>query len=118
MNRRLQRVNELLRKELSQILVRELNDPRVPPMVTITRVNTSVDLHYARVFVSVMGDSEEKLTAVTTLQSAAGFLRQALKPHLALRHIPALAFSLDESLEEGARMLQAIDELSSTKESS
>ncbi len=116
MSRRLERVNELLRQELSNLVARELSDPRLSLLLTITRVETSADLRSARVFVSVMGDEEEKNTAVSTLQSAAGFLRRALRPRLLLRYVPSLTFRLDESIEEGARMLKAIEELPITKE--
>ena len=74
MSRRLERVNELLRQELSQLVARELNDPRIPLLVAITRVEASADLQYARVHVSVMGGDEEKQATITTLQAAAGFL--------------------------------------------
>ena len=114
MSRRLERVNELLRQELSQLVARELRDPRVPLLVTITRVDTSVDLQHARVYISVMGDSEEKGAAMAALQSAAGFLRRTLRPRLAMRYVPILSFHLDESIEEGDRMLRAIEELPKT----
>ena len=116
MSRRLERVNELLRQELSQLLAQELNDPRMPFLISITRVETSVDLQHARVFISVMGGNEEKRTAMTTLGAAAGFLHRELKPRLALRYIPTLSFRLDESIEKGAQMLRAIEELSTTNE--
>ena len=114
MSRRLERVNELLRQEISQLVARELSDPRVPLLVTITRVDTSVDFHHARVYISVMGDSDEKRVAVATLQSAAGFLRRMLGPRLTMRYNPTLSFRLDESIEEGDRMLRAIEELPGT----
>ena len=114
MSRRLERVNELLRHELSQLVARELHDPRIPILVTITRVESSVDLRYARVYFSVMGDSVEKSETMDALQSAAGFLRRTLKPRLVMRHIPILSFRLDESIEEGNRILRTIEELPGT----
>ena len=114
MSRRLERVNELLRHELSQLVAQELHDPRIPVLVTITRVESSVDLRYARVYISVMGDSVEKRETMDALHSAAGFLRRTLKPRLVMRHIPILSFRLDESIEEGSRMLRAIEELPET----
>ena len=116
MSRRLEQVNGLLRQEISRLVAQELSDPRLPLLVTITRVATSADLRSARVYVSIMGSGEEKRTAVATLQSAAGFLQRTLRPRLTLRYVPTLSFRLDESIEEGARMLRAIEELSSTKE--
>ena len=116
MSRRLERINELLRQELSQLLARELNDPRIPLLVTVTRVETSADLRHARVHISVMGASEEQRTAVDTLQSAAGFLQRELRPRLTLRFVPVLNFKLDHSIQEGARILRAIEEHPASKE--
>jgi len=116
MNRRLERINELLRQELSQVLDRELKDPRIPLLVTVTRVETSADLRHAQVHISVMGTSEEQRTAVDTLQSASGFLRRELRPRLQLRFVPILSFKQDHSIQEGARILRAIEELPTPRE--
>ena len=111
MSRRTERVNELLRKELSWLLAKEMNDPRLPLLVTITSVDISADLRQAKISISIMGDGEEKLATVRILQAASGFLRKELKPRLTLRHVPALLFQLDESIEEGAHMLQIMDKM-------
>ncbi len=111
MSRRTERVNELLRKELSWLLAKEMNDPRLPLLVTITRVDISADLRQAKVFISIMGDGEEKQVTVRMLQAASGFLRRELRPRLTLRYVPALLFQLDESIEEGAQMLQIMDKM-------
>lgn len=111
MSRRTERVNELVRKELSWLLASEVNDPRLPLLVTITRVSVSTDMRYARVLVSIMGTREEKLAAIGMLQSAARFLQKRLYPRLALRYVPSLHFQLDESIEESMRMFEAIDNL-------
>ncbi|MBI4200406.1 MAG: 30S ribosome-binding factor RbfA [Chloroflexi bacterium] len=116
MTRRQERVNGLLRQELSSLLAKELKDPRLSLLVTITRVDASVDLRHARVFVSVLGSAEEQRSAIATLQAAAGFLHHQLKERLSLRYIPSLSFTLDQSLERGARMLQMLDALSSSQE--
>ena len=116
MTRRQDRINGLLREELSWLLAREVNDPRLSLLVTITRVDTSVDLRYARVFVSVMGSEEEQITAVAALQSAAAFLQHQLKSRVILRFIPTLLFSLDKSLEQATRTLQVMDTLSNPQE--
>lgn len=118
MSRRTQRINELLRQELSWLLAKEMKDPRLPLLVTITRVEVATDLRYARVFVSIMGSDEEKGSAMKMLQAAAGFLHRSLKPRLTLRYVPDLSFHLDESIEEGARMLQIMDRLNPPPEPS
>ena len=111
MSRRTQRVNELLRQELSWLLTKEMNDPRLPVLVSITMVDVSADLRHAKVFISIMGEAEEKRTAVAMLQSATGFLQRELKPRLVLRFVPHLSFHLDNSIEEGNRMLQVMDNI-------
>ena len=111
MSIRTQRVNELLRKELSWLLANAMHDPRVPLLVSITRVDTSLDLRHATVYISIMGEAKEKQDAVRTLQAAAGFLHRELMPRVELRYVPALSFKLDDSIEEGARTLQMLDQL-------
>ena len=80
-------------------------------LVTITHVEVTSDLRYARVFVSIMGSDEEKKSAMKMLQAATGFLHRSLKPRLALRYVPILSVHPDESIEEGTRMLQIMDRL-------
>ncbi|MEE8443340.1 MAG: 30S ribosome-binding factor RbfA [Dehalococcoidia bacterium] len=118
MRRRTQRVNELLRHELSWLLATEMNDPRLPTLVTITHVEVTADLRFARVFVSFMGTDEEKKSAMEMLNAATGFLRRGLKPKLTLRHVPGLSFQLDESIEKGTRLLQILDGISPPSEPS
>ncbi len=118
MSRRTERVNELIRKELSWLLAKEMNDPRLPVLVTITRVDVSSDLRHGKVYVSIMGSDEEKRSALRMLQAATGFLHHELKPRLTLRYIPVLSFQLDDSIEEGTRMLQIMDKLQSPPRSS
>ncbi len=113
MSRRTERVNELLRKELSSLVANQINDPRLPALVSITRVDVSVDLHHANVYVSIMGSNEQKRSGMKTLKDAAGFLHHALKPRLALRYIPDLSFQLDESIEASDRMLRIMNDLDS-----
>ena len=111
MNRRTQRIGELLRKELSWLLAKEMNDPRLPTLVSITLVEVSGDLRRAKVFVSVMGDSQEKHSTLEMLNSAARFLQRELKPLLDLRVVPHLTFRQDNSIEQGIIMLQKLDGL-------
>jgi ribosome-binding factor A len=109
MSRRMGRVNELLREELSMLLLHELKDPRVAALTTVTHVETSPDLEHARVHVSVMGTDEERDGAMKGLKSAEGFLRRSLAGRVKMRRVPALAFELDTSMERGAEMLALID---------
>ena len=112
MTRRTQRVNELLRQEISLVLQRQLRDPRLSSLISITRVDTSEDLRNAKVYVSVLGSGAKKNDALNGLSSAAGYLRKELGDVLPLKHIPSLAFVLDESLDRGAAILEVLDHLS------
>ena len=104
---RINRINEEIQKELSS-LFRELKDPRVQGgMVTITHVDTTSDLRYARIFVSVLDKAQEK-DVVKGLKSAAGYLRRELGASLRLRYTPELQFIGDDSIEYGAHILELL----------
>ncbi len=111
MTRRTLRINELLRREISQLLSQQIRDPRLSGLLSITQADTSPDLRYATVSVSVMGNREDKEAAIRGLTSASGFLRKELYLRLALRHVPQLKFVLDDSMEHAQHMLQLMDSL-------
>jgi ribosome-binding factor A len=111
MTRRIDRVNELLRQEISQVLARQVKDPRLSGVISITRVETSSDLRGAQVFLTVMGDSAAKENALEGIRSAATFLRRELRQRLAMRHTPFLKFFLDQSFEEADHLLGIMDRL-------
>ena len=110
-SRRSQRVNELIRGEVSDLIQRELRDPRLAQVVSITRVVTSADFRSAKLFVSTLGDEVEKEQTLGALRASAGFLRRALKPRLSLKTVPFLTFHRDDSIEGGARLLALINEV-------
>jgi len=109
-SQRLQRVQNLLRSEISAVLQRRLKDPRVG-MVTITQVEADADLRRARVFVSVYGDAAQQAAALQGLRSGAGFIRAELMKVLHLRPMPTLEFQADPSLARGARILDLLDHI-------
>lgn len=109
MGRRVSRVNDLLRAELSELLVRQIKDPRLAAFVTITEVQVSPNLRHARVYVSVMSDLEGQGQAMQGLTAAAGYFRRELKSRLRMRSIPELVFLHDNSLEHGSDLLALID---------
>jgi ribosome-binding factor A len=111
MSRRTDRINGLLRQEISQLLSRGIKDPRLNGVISITQVQTSSDLRNARVFLSVMGDKKTKETALDGIQSAAAFLRRELRGRLKMRYVPFLKFSLDDSMENADYVLQLMDQL-------
>ena len=110
-SRRVDRINGLLRQELSEILSRQIKDPRIGGVITITQVKTSSDLRNARVFVSVLGDETTKRSTLEGIQSAATFLRHELRDRLKLRYVPFMKFELDQSIEDADNLLRIIDRL-------
>ena len=112
MSRRTSRVSELLREELSELVQRELKDPRLEgAFLSITEVEVSADLRTASVFVSHLGSTEERDDALAGLQSASLFLERELWRRLRLRRTPSLSFRFDPSIERGARLASTIAEL-------
>lgn len=101
--KRLDRVNQLVKEEISTLLQRELKDPRLG-FVTVTEVETSKDLRLAKVFVSVLGDERQWAASLTALASARGFVRNWLRQHLDLRVTPEIDFRPDRSMEHAAKI--------------
>lgn len=110
-SRRVDRINGQLRQELSQIISRQMKDPRIGGVVTITHVKTAHDLRTARVFVSVMGDQATKLRTLEGIQSASTFLRRELRDRLNMRYVPFMKFELDQSIEDADNLLRIIDQI-------
>ncbi|MBI2216844.1 MAG: 30S ribosome-binding factor RbfA [Candidatus Rokubacteria bacterium] len=114
--KRLDRVNQLIKEEISILLQRELKDPRLG-FVTVTEVETSKDLRVAKVFVSVLGNDEQWASSLQALASARGFVRNWLRQHLDLRVTPELQFKPDHSMEHAARIQQLLKHLGDTRSS-
>jgi ribosome-binding factor A len=115
MAHRIERVNSLIRQEISQLLQRQVKDPRLGNFISVTEVSTSPDLKYAKVYVSRIGCEEEKQEALSALASASGFFRRELAKNLKLRYAPVLSFQWDDSIEQGDHLLQLIDGITSEK---
>lgn len=109
-----ERLAEAIKAETADIL-RQLKDPRIG-FVTVTAVDVSSDLRYAKVRVSVMGDPEEQAQTLRTLQRAQGFVRSELGRRIRLRYAPEVTFTLDDSIREGIRLTTLIDEISRREE--
>ena len=109
MGRRTERINHLLREEISELLRRQVKDPRLGGFITVTRVSTSSDLSQAKVFVSIMGEESEKQEALRALNTASGFFIRELRGRLTMRSVPELSFHRDDTIEQGAYVLQLLD---------
>jgi len=106
----MRRVNEALREVLSARIAQGLKDPRVG-FVTVTAVDTSSDLRHARVYVSVLGDEQERADTMVGLESSRGYLQAGIARELRIKHTPTLVFAHDEALERGMRISQLLDEV-------
>jgi ribosome-binding factor A len=109
--RRIDRIEEQLRIELSEIIEREIQDPRIG-LTTVTAVKVSPDLRHARIFVTVLGDSTQRKKALEGLRSAASFVRRSLSKRLHhMRRIPELSFDYDEAVEKGMRIEELLEQI-------
>lgn len=100
---RIGRINEEIQRELA-VLIPMVKDPRVTGMISVMAVDTTTDLRYAKVFISILDKSDEQ-QVMRGLKSAAGWLRRELGHRLQLRYTPELSFVLDESIDKGAHIL-------------
>jgi ribosome-binding factor A len=108
-NKRLIRINDEIKKELAEILRGgELKDPRIGAITTVLKVETSPDLNYCTVGISVYGDDAMRTAAISAIRNASGFIRKLIAERLDLRQTPVFTFVLDDSLEHGIKMAELI----------
>lgn len=117
MSRRAERVGDLIREEISDLLRKETDDPRLTSgvLVSITEVEVSEDLQHAKVYVTVMGSDEQTRDAFAALRHAEPFVRRELAPRLHLRYIPEIHFHEDDSIKRGARVDELLHQLEREK---
>ncbi|CCU79248.1 Ribosome-binding factor A [Halanaerobium saccharolyticum subsp. saccharolyticum DSM 6643] len=114
-NKRAVRVGELLKEEISQIVLREMKDPRIG-FVSITDVEVSGDLRHAKVFISVYGTDKEKEETLNGLQQAQGFVRKLVGERVKIHHTPEIIFRYDDSIENGVHISEIIKDLKESGE--
>ncbi|MBX9924054.1 MAG: 30S ribosome-binding factor RbfA [Rhabdochlamydiaceae bacterium] len=98
-SKRVIRLNSLLKEVLSEVIRKEVRDPRLGVLITVTSVDITKDLHHAKVHISVIGTPEEKKQSIEALQSAAGFIGVHASKKVVMRFFPSLTFKLDESVD-------------------
>lgn len=103
-NKRTKRIEKELQKEISLILSTEIKDPRINSLVSVTAIDLTKDLEQAKVYISSLGDEEEKDEIIEGLKNASGFIKRELGIRLKLRNIPELIFKIDNSIERGIYM--------------
>ncbi len=109
-----ERVQEALRQEISRIVHNELKDPRLG-FITITKVELTKDLRYAKVYFSVLGEMKDKTLALKGLNSAKGFIKGLIADRIKLRFVPEVAFRIDESLEYTKGIYDILDKIKKEK---
>ena len=114
--KRINRISEEVRKTVSELLTREIKDPRIDPMTSVTKVEVTRDLRYANIYVSVLGDKDVKEDTLKGLESAKGFIRKEIGNKIDLRYVPEPIFHLDETIEQGLYMSKLIEKVNKEDE--
>ena len=112
MTYRVERLNSFLRQEISDIVQRYVKDPRLGTFVSVTTVEISKDMRYAKVFISRYGTDLEKADTIKALESASGYIRHELGEIMKTRRIPELNFRLDNTMEKAAKVMKIIKDIS------
>lgn len=112
MTRRTERLNQLIQIEISDLLRKHINDPRLNGLISITGVSISADLHNAKIMISALGDNIDTTEILKGFHSASGFLRRELAHRLDMRVTPELTFEFDDSIERGVNLVSLIDKVS------
>ena len=111
MTRRTERLNHLIQIELSDLLRKHINDPRLNGLISITGVSISNDLKNATILISALGDNHDRSEILNGFHSASGFLRRELAHRLEIRVTPELKFEFDDSIEKGVSLTSLIDKV-------
>jgi ribosome-binding factor A len=108
---RVEKLRELIREEVSDIIHRSLKDPRIG-FASVTDVELSSDLRHAKIYVSVLGGEQERQRTMEALQNAVGFVRTELSRRIRIYRAPEIQFRLDRSIERGTRVMELLREIS------
>lgn len=114
---RLARVNSLLKEVIFEVIQKEVRNPHVTTFVAVTNVDTSADLHHAKVSISLICSEEEKAKVISALNSAAGFIAVNAAKKVQMRYFPTLSFKLDTSLDEHMRIQKVLADIENERKS-
>lgn len=106
-----ERLREVLLREIGTVIAREVRDPRIPPVVTVTEVKLAQDNRNATVFVSILGEDEEKENAIKALNKAASFIQRSVAAKVVMKHFPHLYFKLDDTIERSQHLNELFKEI-------
>lgn len=111
MIKRTDRLNSLLKEVIAEVVMHDVRNPKVHALVTIKKVEITKDLHYAKVFISLVGSPQEKEQTLQALQSASGFISLQASKKVVMRYFPTLTFFLDDSLENELRVHNLLEKI-------
>lgn len=110
-DKRIKRISEEVKRVVSDIISNELKDPRISPMTSLTHVEVTRDLRFAKIYISVLGNEVEKNETIEGLENAKGFIRREIGNRIKLRYVPEPTFSLDNSIEQSIYISKLIDKV-------
>ncbi|MDX1358683.1 MAG: 30S ribosome-binding factor RbfA [Clostridia bacterium] len=116
MSKRIDRISAELKKEISNILLNDIKDPRLTAMPGVIAVRVTEDMSYADVYVSLFGDEKSKAGTLKAIMSASGYIRRQLSARLKLRYVPELRFKCDDFIEQGFRINSILESLKKDRE--
>lgn len=114
-SRKMIRINDEIKEQVASIISLEVNDPRLSTLTTVVSADTTADLKYCKIYISVMGDETAKKNSQIALKAAAGFIRKELARRIKIRNTPELTFVLDESLDHSIRIQEILNEVNGEK---
>lgn len=115
--KRTDRLNSLLKEVISEVIRRDVRNPHVTELVTVTRVQITPDLRHAKVLISVIGSEQDKVETIEALNSAAGFIAVQASHKVVIRYFPELKFTLDDSVDKHMQIEELLDKLNKERES-
>jgi ribosome-binding factor A len=111
MIKRTDRLNSLLKEVIAEVVMHDIRNPKVSRLVTIKKVDITKDLHYAKVFISLVGSPQEKAQTLQALQSASSFISLQASKKVVMRYFPSLTFFLDDTLEDELRIHNLLEQI-------
>ncbi len=115
-NKRVKRLNSLLKEVLSEVILTEVKDPRMAPLITVTSVDITNDLHHAKVYISIIGTDKERRETIEALESAAGFIGVNASKKVTMRYFPTLTFKLDTSVDKQMKIDALLEKIHEEEE--
>lgn len=115
---RIMRISEEMKREVSDIILTKLKDPRATGMISVVKASVTKDMRYAKIYVSVLGSDDDKKHALEGLKNAAGFIRKEIGQRIKLHFTPEIIFEIDDSIEYGVKISNILKQISSAEEKS